>query len=135
MLETAVGNGPEKLWLQQKISETGGVYANIAALLALISSGDGQVAFLARSISGCWRCGCCVICLEFLVRVVNEIFFVRHGVKMREGKAVEAEDEIKWKLLKRCGAQIGSTRLQIWAGCYDRGVSLEEAYKGPRLEN
>ena len=130
MLETAVGDGPEKLWLQQEISETGGVYANVAALLIRISSGDSQVAFLARSISGCWRRGCCVVCLEILVRVVDEIFFVRHGVKLREGKAVEAEDEIERKVLKGGGAQTRSTRLQIWAGCVDRGVSFGEACKG-----
>ena len=131
MLETAVGDGPEKLWLQQEISETGGVYANIAALFIRISSGDSQVAFLAaRSISGYWRRGCCVVCLEFLVGVVDEIFFVRHGVKFRDGKAVEAEDEIERKVLKGGGAQTRSTRLQIWAGCVDRGVSFEEACKG-----
>lgn len=99
MLETAVGDGPEKLWLQQEISETGGVYANIAALLIRISSGDSQVAFLARSVSGYWRGGCCV-CLEIIVRVVDEIFFVRHGMNLREGKAIEAEDEIERKVLK-----------------------------------
>ena len=133
MLETAVGDGAEKLWLQQEVSETGGVYANIAALLIRISSGDSQVAFLARSINGCWRRGCCVICLEFLVRVVDEIFFVRHGVRLREGKAVEAEDEIERKVLKGGGAQTRSARLQIWAGCVDRGVSFEEACKGRGL--
>ena len=62
MLETAVGNGPEKLWLQQEISETRRVYTNIAALLICVPSGDGQVALLRCAISSsCWCRSCGVI--------------------------------------------------------------------------
>ena len=82
MLETAVGDGTEKFWLQQKIPEASRMNADIAALFVGVASGDCQVAFLrCGSIGGCWRGDCCIIGLEFLIRVVNEIFFVRHAVR------------------------------------------------------
>ena len=81
MLETAVGDGAEKLWLKQEIPEASRVNADIAALFVRITSGDSQVALLCcGSIGGCWRYGCRIVGLKFLVRVVNEIFLVRHVV-------------------------------------------------------
>ena len=81
MLETAVGDGAEKLWLQQEIPETSRVNADIAALFVRVTSRDGQVTLLrCGSIGSCWRRGCCIVGLKFLIRVVNEIFFVRHVV-------------------------------------------------------
>lgn len=81
MLETAVGDGAEKLWLQQEIPETSRVNADIAALLVCVAPRDGQVALLCRSsVCGCWRRRRCIVCWEFLVRVVNKVFFVRHVI-------------------------------------------------------
>ena len=79
MLEPAVGDGAEKLWLQQEIPETSRVDADIAALFVRVTSRDCQVALLCcGSISGCRsRCGC-IVGLEFLIRIVNEIFFMSH---------------------------------------------------------
>lgn len=52
MLETAVGDGTEKLWLQQEIPETSGVNADIAALFVRVTSRDGQVALLCSGSIG-----------------------------------------------------------------------------------
>lgn len=84
MLETAVGDSPEELWLQQEIPESGGMDADIAALLICVTSRNCQVAFLGRSIGGrCWLCCSCFVRLEFLIGVVDEIFFVRHNLSGR----------------------------------------------------
>ena len=64
MLETAVGDGAEKLWLQQKIPETSRVDADIAALFVRVTARDSQVALLCRgSVGSCWRRRCCIVCL------------------------------------------------------------------------
>lgn len=81
MLETAVGDGAEKLRLQQEIPEPSRVNADITAFFVRVTSRDGQVALLCRGpVGGCWRRRRRIICLELLVRVVNEVFFVGHLV-------------------------------------------------------
>ena len=74
MFETAVGDGSDELVLQQEVAETGGVNADVAALLfarrvrrskATFGSGSGAVGGRLR-----W--------LDLLVGVVDEILFVRH---------------------------------------------------------
>lgn len=87
MLEPAVGDGAEKLWLQQEIPETSRVNADVTTLFVRVTSRDSQIALLCcGSIGGCWSGCCCVVRLEFLVGIVNEIFFMRHVVE-------------RWKLL------------------------------------
>ena len=46
MLEPAVGDGAEKLWLQQEIPETSRVDADVATLFVRVTSRDGQIALL-----------------------------------------------------------------------------------------
>lgn len=82
MLETAVGDRPEKLWLQQKVSKSSRVNTNIASFLVGIASSNGQVTFLRSvAISGIsrWLRSGGVVCLKFFVGIIDEIFLVRHG--------------------------------------------------------
>lgn len=82
MFETAVGDGAQELVLQQKVAETGGVNADIAALLVGAATGDSQVTLLvciavcrSRSSSSCGGGGGG---LQLLVGVIDQILFVRH---------------------------------------------------------
>lgn len=82
MFEAAVSDGAQEFVLQQEVAETGGVNADIAALLVGAATRNGQVALLLRiavgsggsSISRGGRGGS-----QLLVGVVDEILFVRHG--------------------------------------------------------
>lgn len=108
MFETAIGDGTKKFALEQKVPETRRVDADIAALPVRMASGNGQVAlFSCGSICSC-GCGGSVGCLEFLVRVVDEIFFVRHVDRYEEWiwmasvvaeveMLVKAAVEVGWK--------------------------------------
>lgn len=79
MLETAVGDRPEQLWLQQKISKSSRMNADITTLLIGASTGDSQVALLrCGSVSSRGRICGCLVSLKFLVGVIDEILFVRH---------------------------------------------------------
>lgn len=81
MLETAVGDGSEKLRLQQEIAKARSVDTNITPFLIRITSRYGEIALLGRiAVGSCRSCGSrgSFGCLEFLVRVVDEIFLVRH---------------------------------------------------------
>jgi len=75
MLESAVGDGSHERVLQQEVAETGGVNADVAALLLAGRIGRSETAF----------CGCGVAVggrldwLDLLIGVVDEIFLVRHG--------------------------------------------------------
>jgi hypothetical protein len=73
MFEAAIGNSAEKFWLQEEIAETGGVDADIAALLIDAVAGSGKVTFLRASGGGGGLVG-----VELLVGVVDEILFGRH---------------------------------------------------------
>lgn len=81
MLETAIGDGTQKLSLEQEVAETRRVNADIAALLVGAATGDSQVTLLSCSTVGC-RGGSCgrrgIGGLKLLVGVVNEILLVRH---------------------------------------------------------
>ena len=76
MLETAIGDGAEKLWFQQEISKAGRMDADITTLF-VSTSRDTQIAFLGGAVS-CWCCSCGIIGGNLLVGVVDEIFFSRH---------------------------------------------------------
>ena len=98
MLETAVGDGPLKLWLQQEVPESCRVDADIAALLVGSTSSHVQVAFLGCSIGSCWCC-CCVVGLEFFVGIIDEIFFVRH-IKSQVVAGIEKSACVKMGMLR-----------------------------------
>lgn len=72
MFETAVGNGTQKLRLEQEIAETGRVNADIGALLVDIVASGGSIGLLAvgrgRGLVG----------RELLIGVVDEILLGRH---------------------------------------------------------
>lgn len=74
MLETAVGDGSNELVLQQEIAETGGVNADIAALLLARRIRCSEAALSSR----CIAVGGSLSRLDLLVGVIDEIFFVRH---------------------------------------------------------
>ena len=82
MFETAVGDGPKKLRLQEKVAKTGRVDTHVAALLIGAPAGDGEITLLSRIAirgAGCGGGGAGgIVGGELLVRVVDEIFFVRH---------------------------------------------------------
>ena len=80
MFETAVGDGTEKLWLQEEVAETGCVDADIGTLLVWCAARDGQVASLGITVGGSGSGGWCSSLggLELLVGVVDEILLSRH---------------------------------------------------------
>jgi hypothetical protein len=75
MFETAVGDGSNELVLQQEVAETGGVNADIAALLLARRVGCSEAALG----SGCVAIRRHLGGLDLLIGVVDEIFLVRHG--------------------------------------------------------
>jgi len=79
MFESAVCDGAKQLGLQEKVAETSGVDADIRAFCA--GAGHGKVALLLFPIgNGAVSTGSAgLLSLDLLVRVVDEIFFVRHG--------------------------------------------------------
>lgn len=81
MLETAVGDGAQKLGLQQEVAEASRVNTNITALCGCTGSRGGGVSLLLVSIGGgsIGGGGCGLGGLELLVGVVDEIFLGRHG--------------------------------------------------------
>lgn len=76
MFESTVGNGANKLGLQQEIAEAGRVDANVAAF----GAGDGQVALLLLAVGNCAICASrnSLVGLELLIGVVDEILFGGH---------------------------------------------------------
>ena len=80
MLETAVRYGAEKLWFEKEVPEACRVDTDIAAFLIRVAARHGEVAFLRRSVGrSCWRRGGGIVCLYFVVRIVDKILLVRHG--------------------------------------------------------
>ena len=78
MLEAAVRDSTHDLWIQEKVTESGRMNADIASLFIDIPARDSEVSLFG---SICFRSGWCwhgVVCLDFLIGVVDEIFFVRH---------------------------------------------------------
>lgn len=103
MFETAVGNGAQKLSLEQEITETGRVDTNVAALLVGAASGHGEITlFVGVAVggssggSGGWRSRG----LQLLIRVIDQIFFVGHvegvgrALKVRVGLRVATSWEV-----------------------------------------
>jgi hypothetical protein len=74
MFESAVGDGSNELVLEQEVAEAGRVDAHVAALLLARRVGCSKAAFRSRSVAVCGSLGR----LNFLVRVIDEIFLVRH---------------------------------------------------------
>lgn len=72
MFETTVADGTKELGLQEEVAETSRVDTDVAALLVDIVTGS-ELALLAVGGSGGGLVGA-----DFLVRVVDEILFVRH---------------------------------------------------------
>lgn len=72
MFETAVADGANQLSLQKEIAETGGMNADVAALLVDIVAGS-KLALLAV---GGGRSG--FVATDLLIGVIDEIFLVRH---------------------------------------------------------
>lgn len=88
MLEAAVGDGAEKLWLQKKVAEAGGVDADVGTLLVDILRSSSGVALLA--VGG--RGGGLVV--ELVIRVIDEILFARHvGQRLCRGDATGGEKQ------------------------------------------
>jgi hypothetical protein len=77
MFETAIGDGAKKLGLQEKVTETRRVDADIGALLIDILCGRSRVGLLA--IGG----GAGGLVVELVIRVVDQILFGRHGDLIR----------------------------------------------------
>ena len=83
MFETAVGDGSEELWFQEKVTKASGVNADIATLLICVAAGYGQVAFFRGSIRcHCWLCCSRVVGLKLFIRIVDEILFGGHDVDL-----------------------------------------------------
>lgn len=79
MFETAVGDGSEKLRLQEKVAEAGRVNTNIAAFLIGVTASHCKIALLGCAVCRCCGgSGPCIIGLKLLVGVVDKIFFGRH---------------------------------------------------------
>lgn len=74
MFESAVGDGSHELVLQQEVAETGRVDADVAALLFARRVRRSKAAFGSGSTAVRRRLGW----LDLLIRVVDEIFLVRH---------------------------------------------------------
>lgn len=77
MLETAIGDSAENLRLQEEITESSGVDADIRALLVDTIASGCSVGLLAVGGSG-------VIGGDLLVGVIDEILFGRHGDELVE---------------------------------------------------
>jgi hypothetical protein len=73
MFKSAVGDGPDELVLQQKVAETGGVNADVAALLFAGRVGRSEAALCCVAVGRHLRG------LDLLIGVIDEIFLVRHG--------------------------------------------------------
>lgn len=74
MLETAVGDSSDELVLEQEVAETGGMDADVAALLVAgrVRRSEATLGRSRAAVGGhLW--------LDLLVGVVDEIFLVRHG--------------------------------------------------------
>jgi len=78
MLESAIRDRTEELWLQKEIAKAGRVYSDVAAFLAGFTAGDGEVALVLWG-GGCSAVGGCFSGLNLLIGVVDQVFFVRHG--------------------------------------------------------
>ena len=77
MLESAVGDGSQEFSLEQEISETSGMDADIGTFgLVCATAADCKVTFLRGAIGRSCRC---FSRLKFLVGVIDEIFFGRHS--------------------------------------------------------
>ena len=111
MLESAVGDGSEKLRLQQEIAKASGMNADIAALFIGIASRHRQVSLFYGSVGGRWSC-CCVIRLKFFVGVVDKVLFgMRHtgsGVKLRLRTEMLEVGPSRFDLLLRKAARLVS---------------------------
>ena len=100
MLEAAVGDGAKKLSLEQEVAETSRVDSNVAALLVGTISSDCEVLFrLSISRGGSCASRDVVCCGDVLVRVIDEIFFVRHG----DGRGVWVEVVKVWQMRSKRG--------------------------------
>jgi hypothetical protein len=90
MLESTVGDGSEKFRLQEEVTEACRMDADIAAFLICIAARNGEITLL-----GCPVCGSRIsnaggiVGLQLLVRVVDQIFFMSHGVCCGEGEIKE----------------------------------------------
>lgn len=79
VFEPAVGDGSQKLGLEEEVFKSGGMDADVTTLHSR-STRDGEVALLLGAICcGCWRGGGGgVVGRDILVGVVDEILLVRH---------------------------------------------------------
>jgi hypothetical protein len=83
MLETTVSDSAQKLGLQQEIAESGGVDADVTALLVDIATRSCLSLLSVGSGGG----GSLVGGANLLIGVVNEILLVRHiGIDCRNGR-------------------------------------------------
>ena len=74
MLETAVGDGSNELVLEQEVAESGGMNADVAALLVAGRVRRSEAALGRSCVAVGGHLG-----LDLLVGVVDEVLFVRHG--------------------------------------------------------
>lgn len=83
MFETAIGDGANELRLQQEVIKSSRVNADITAFSCSTASANSEVAFLlCCSTVGSLRSGSSgggLIGGKLFVRVVDEVFLVRHG--------------------------------------------------------
>ena len=75
MLESAVCDGPQKFAFEQEIFESSCVNADIGTF-GFAGACYGRIALFSGAIGGC--CSGRLGCLEFFVRIVDEIFLGRH---------------------------------------------------------
>ena len=92
MFETAICDCAQKFWLQEEIAETCRMYADIATLFVGVPTRYGEVAFLCRAAVSCYGGSIGFIRLKLLVRVINEVFLVRHLGRIR----------VSWVWLEMC---------------------------------
>jgi len=89
MFEATIRDRSDELIFEQEIAETGGVNADVAALLVACSITGGEVALVRSCAAGRGYLGR----LNLLVGVVDEIFLVRHG---ELGDRVELGVFLQW---------------------------------------
>lgn len=89
MLETAVGDGANKLGLEQEIAEASRVDTDVAALLVDVVAGS-ELGLLGRRSGG-------LVAADLLVRVVDEILFVRHVERVSSVGGMERG----WRICRR----------------------------------